>query len=689
MEKSLMILAKNRFRRRVNLPGIALTFTLLFAIAADKAQAESFCIPGPGDRPETGLQGGVPSSERQPPDGFQGFWCGARKVGQHALYNRGSFGDLQVIVDDRGHCAYASMRDPSDLEDPTTGTVVLDVSVASQPIDVDILRTPAMLRAYSAFEIPVSKATRRPGNIMGAAFKDFGPEATNPTNPLDLYDVSGNCLEPRHLSTFSLASGNHDGWLTPDAETYYGVPFGGQSILVNPNRIDLHVTDISDPSHPQRLLNWNRLQLPPDIYELTKDTTNFHDVTSNDEGTRLYLALYGGDEPGRCANGLLILDSSEVALGLPNPQLKFISWLSWCDQQIDPDFGDGSTASAHATEYVIHENGKEYILTTDEGSALGGSAQGMCDQRTYSRFIDISDELNPRVVSTFKPDVNKPENCDRNRAEGTTGGMVHYVNFDDRYNMRLVVYASSNQGIRVVDFRDPEHPKEIAYYVKERHVAENAAPAALFPNFTTGSTPVTGTDFTRPDPRYDLENCFWYTGWNQGGLVIIELTNPEYNPCMRKDAKGEGSLTDSAGGKIKFDFDAKRTHDGDLKGELQLNDYGADAKIRIKQLSFLGSIRDECGSVPARANAVQFEGTGTYNGEEASFRVCVQDNSERRSKGRGKNKGAEVDRFYLTCTGGCTYSTGARVTDDAIDNGHIQVRQRELERHRPRHGETL
>jgi len=679
MEKSLMILAKSRFRIQGNFLGIALAIVLLFLIAADKAQGESFCIPGPEDRPETGVNGGVPGFERQPPDGFQGFSCGARKVGQHALYNRGSFGDLQVIVDDRGHCAYASMRDPSDLDHPTTGTVVLDVSVASQPVDVQILRTPAMLRAYSAFEIPISKATRRPGNIMGAAFKDFGPEATNPTNPLDLYDVSGNCLEPRHLSTFSLASGNHDGWLTPDAKTYYGVPFGGQTILVNPDRIDLHVTDISDPSQPRRLLNWNRLQLPQDIYELTKDTTNFHDVTSNDEGTRLYLALYGGGTgAGRCANGLLILDSSDVALGLPDPQLRFISWLSWCDQQIDPDFGDGSTASAHATEYVIHENGKEYIVSTDEGGALGGSPTGMCNQQTYSRLIDISDEANPRVVSTFKPDVNKPENCAQNIATDTTGGMVHYLNFDDRYNMRLAVYASSNQGIRVVDFRDPEQPKEIAYYVKERHVAENAAPAVLFENFTTGSTPVTGTDFTRPDPRYDLENCFWYTGWNQGGLVSIELTNPEYNPCMRKTTTGEGSLADSAGGKIKFDFDAKRTDRG-LKGELELKDHGADAKIHIEQITFLGSLRDECGSVPARANAVQFEGNGTYNGKHASFRVCVQDNSERRAR----RKGAEADRFYLTCISGCPYSTRARIADDAIDSGNIKVRERELEGHRP------
>lgn len=629
-----MMPANSRSRLSGFFLGIAMAMLLLSPIAAHKARAESFCVPGPGDRPETGLQGQVPFAERQPPLGFQGFWCGARKVGQHALFNRGSYGDTQQI----GRCAYSSMRDPSDLNAPTTGTAVLDVSAASQPEVVQILRTPAMIRAYSALELQ--------GDIMVGAFKDFGP---NGTNPLDVYDVSGDCLKPRLLSTFNTASGNHDGWLTADAKTYYGVPFGGADIRLDPNRIDLHITDISDPTQPRHLLSWNRRQLPQEVYERTNATRNFHDVSSNADGTRLYLALYGA---GSCANGLLILDSSDIALRRSNPQLGYISFLSWCDQQIDPDFGDGSTASSHATEYVIHENGKEYVVTTDEGSALGGSPQGMCNQRTYSRFIDISDERNPRVVSTFKPDVNKPENCAANVAGNHTGGMVHYVGFDDRYNMRLVLYASSNQGIRIVDFRDPENPKEIAYYVAPRHA----------------TTPITGTDFSRPDPRYDAANCFIYTGWNQGGLVIIELTNPEYNPCLRKETAGGGWLFDRTGARITFGFNARRSDDGRLHGQLQLSDRAAGARIQINQLTFLGSVRDRCGSVPATANSLQFEGSGTYNGGNASFRVCVQD--------AGEGKPAAAERFFLACTAGCTYSTGAHAVDDSIDGGNIQVRQR-------------
>jgi hypothetical protein len=674
-----MIRTRSGLRGRVEFFGVALAIVMLFPLSVKEANAESFCIPGPGDRPETGVHGGVPGFERQPPDGFQGFWCGARKVGQHALYNRGSFGDLQVIVGDRGHCAYASMRTANSLTNPMHGTVVLDISVASQPQDVDMLLTPAMRRAYSGFEIALRKDRYGLGNRQ--ALGNTMVAALQNGTPFDVYDVSGDCLHPTFMATTNTSSGNHDGWITPDEKIYYGVPFGGQGVHVDPNRIDMHALDLSDRRNPRHLLNWNRLELPPEIYERTINTNNFHDVTSNDDGTRLYLALYGGftspgNARGPCSNGLLILDSSEVAAGLPDPKLHFVSWLAWCDQKedpvfhfFDPDFDDGSTASSHATEYFV-VNGKEYVATTDEGPALGGSASGVCNQRTYARFIDISDEKNPRVVSTFKPDVNKPENCEQNIATNTTGGMVHYLNFDDRYNANLVVYAASNQGIRFVDISDVENPREIAYYLKERHISANAAPGNLFANLTTGSTAVTGTDFSRPDPRFDPENCFWYTGWNQGGLVSIELTDPKYNACMRRKVNGGGWIEggDAKKDKIQLALNAERQDEGfgPLTGKLNLKDQDANVDIRINALTSLGSLRDPCGDVSAREDAVQFEGTGTYNGAPARFRVCVRDNDRPKAKERRK-----MDDFFLTCLEGCSYSVGGK-----LGGGNIRVANR-------------
>jgi len=630
---------------------LALGFLLLSPFLTPGARAESFCVPGPGDVPETTLQGGLTTAKRDVPGGFQGEQCGLRQVGHEPLGLRGSFGDVQII----GHCAYASMRDPSNLALPTTGTAVIDMRIPSAPVWGLTLRTPAMQRAYSALEIQKS--------IMVGAFKDFGP---NGTNPFDVYDVSGDCLNPSFLATTNTASGNHDGWLTPDTNTYYGIPFGGQTIQQNPNRIDVHVMDLTDKANPKQLFNWNRFQLPAEVQARTLATRNFHDVSTNEDGTRLYLALYGGnnalggfpaDGSGRCANGLLILDSTDIALRRPNPKLNYISFLSWCDQQIDPDYGDGSTAAAHATEYIIHENGKPYIVSTDESAAgLDGGFAVTCLQRTYSRLIDISDEAAPRIVATFKPDVHKRENCEA-KADGTpprilaeqiNAGMLHYIGFDNRKKVRLVFFAGANQGIRVVDYRDPEHPKEIAYYKA--------------PNVAT--TRAGENDFTRPDPRYDPAACLIYTGWNQGGLRILELTNPEYNECMRRTLNGGGFLGTSSGrGNSRVDFEVEAKRDGDgIKGRVELQDRGADVRIRVRNLTVLNGVRDACGSILPTAGSVQLEGTGTFNDRPATFRICVQDNGE------GKN--AEPDLFHVACTSGCSYSKGG-----ALSGGNLQVRQ--------------
>jgi hypothetical protein len=648
----------------------ALAVLLLSPLAVQQARAESFCVPGPGDRPETIIQGGLTLAERTVAGGFQGQWCGMHEVGHNPLLNeqglpRGSFGDVQFF----GHCAYASMRDPSDLSLLSTGTAVLDVRVPSNPIWVQTLRTPAMIRAYSAFEIQ--------GNLMIGAFKDFGTRPPSDINPCDVYRRSeDDCLHPTFLATTNTPGGYHDGWLTPDGKTYYGIPFGGPRILsgtadkpvLEPARIDMHVMDLSDPTHPKQLLTWNRLSLPADVQPRVLATTNFHDISTNYDGTRVYMALYGGNnslggnnnnpipaQNQRCSNGLLVLDSSDIQNRVANPQLRYISFLSWCDPKDNPtfhyfdaDFDDGSSASAHATEYIIHENGKPYVVTTDESAAgLGGGWDEICRQRTFGRLIDISDEAHPRVVSTFKPDVGKPENCARIMSEQINGGMIHYIGFDDRAHTRLVIYAGANYGIRVVDYRDPENPKEIAYY---------KAPSVA-------TTQPGENDFTRPDPRYDADNCMWYTGWNQGGLRILELTDPNYNPCMRRSTSGGGFLRAAGKGKnkVEFEFEARRTHEG-LKGRLELEDEHGHARVRIRDLTVLGSVRDACGGVLPTASSVQFEGTGTFNGQAASFRVCVQDN--------GEGAKGTADQFHLACTAGCTYTASG-----ALNGGNIQVRQ--------------
>jgi len=708
---------------KLNLSMVALATAALFAgagveksAAAELAQTyvtpPRLCQPGPGDRGEPGVQGHIPLSAMfnatTNPDGFQGYWCGARKVAQHTLFGRGAFGDLQIKTNPNGsRCAYASNRDGAAGSDTalTSGIIVFDVktptimrvvpasgdttvvgtapsaivnptstnkwgeqTTAAVPVNPNgkILRTPAALEGYSGFELA--------GNTMVVGYKD--------NKHVDVYDVS-DCLNPVPLNaTYQSSGGHHDGWITPDAKTWYGVPFGttakdgGPKLItgglsptdqnfanytINTNRVDVHVTSLDDPKNPKLLLSWNRSMLPDAVKNDTNwrimAATNVHDVSTNPDGTRVYLAVYGGGgqvagniptptttfwNDQTCSNGLLIMDSTDIVNRVANPQLKYISYLSWCDQQPDPEFEQGgytrrtSTSATHATEWLRHVNGKEYVMTTDESYALttsnGNGLPGQCMQQSFGRMIDISDELHPKIVGTFEHDANKKSVCPTLVAQGGNIPMVHYLNFDDRNNMRLTVYAAASGGIRFVDWTDPTSPKEIGYYVAKR----NTAPIM---------------DFTRPDPRYDAENCLWYSGWNQGGLVSLELTNPQYNPCMSRGAVVK-ALLNSDQGPLVVTMQAQRAVGGPTAF---VSVKGGGHQAMLQTVTRLGSAIDADGTnITATANSVQVDGQGTFDGQPAMFRVQVTDNAN--------NNGF----FSLTCISGCSFTASGPTSSGAI-----------------------
>ena len=658
--------------------GCLLTLAIFVFGGTDHAHAQSACVPGPADRPETGLQGDVPFSARQAPNGFQGFWCGMNKVGQNVLFNRGTYGATAIW----GPCAYSSIRNPSDPTLPTTGVYVLDVSVPSNPTTGVLLRTPAMLQSYEGLRA-------QNGKLLGS-----GQQLPD----VDYYDVSDDCKNPVFKNTRQTpgfaglheVQDNHGGWLHYDGKTFWGVPFIGNNILLEPTRVDVHAIGFDDPANPVDLINWNRLQLPPAVRDAVASTSNFHDVTTNFDGTRIYMALYGGagfNPVGTCANGMMIMDSTDIAKRRPNPQLKFIKWFSWCDQPTAA-YGDGTSASAHTTQYVIHKNGKPYIITTDEGPALFQvNANGNCLQRTYSRLIDISDELNPKIVATWNPQVNDAATCAIGAADGQTY-YPHYIGVNNKNHMTQVLYAAYWSGVRVVDFSDPEKPKEVAYYNSPGNPA---------------LTKVTASDHSAPPIPYDEANCFLFTGWTDNGLEILEITNPNYNPCLRKATAGVGIIAGTSVGRgpipaVEFSLNATRVNNGlgRLEGNLELIDLANRTSIRLTDLVSLGSVRDQCGPVHTGANALEFTGNGQFNGKTATFRVCVQDNSQwdggpahvalPRENAlqellleiewldpRWRDKQPHVrnapDQFYLTCTAGCSYTASGAV------EGNITVRQ--------------
>lgn len=134
-------------------------------------------------------------------------------------------------------------------------------------------------------------------------------------------------------------------------------------------------------------------------------------------------------------------------------------------------------------------------------------------------------------------------------------------------------------------------------------------------------------------------------------------------------ANGGGWLRTTGDSKINFGFEVKTKGDQGgqrFEGHVSYRDRKAGVKIKIGEITAIGALTDTCGSIGSSQNAIEFHGIGTFNGTQAEFRVCAEDN--------GEGNDASADRFVLSCLAGCRYhSFGA--ARDTLEGGNVQVHE--------------
>jgi len=186
----------------------------------------------------------------------------------------------------------------------------------------------------------------------------------------------------------------------------------------------------------------------------------------------------------------MIYDLSEIQARKPNPQAKLISKLFW---------KDGSVAQ-HTIPVKI--KGKRYIVFVDEAGAGGTSSAATAGERVrgrsspfpMARIIDIEDETNPKIVSRLMLETHDPANCARVLPD-VVGLLTftygsHYCSVDNKHHATTLACGYFNSGIRVFDIRDPQWPKEIAYYNPrgQRHPLRGRTTIALEGGSRAGRT---------------------------------------------------------------------------------------------------------------------------------------------------------------------------------------------------------
>ncbi|WP_373082363.1 LVIVD repeat-containing protein [Zhongshania sp.] len=431
-------------------------------------------VCGPSDRPETGMQGRVSQADHDAGLATLGFTCNTELVGSYFTPNAiGTVGGFKVerYVDKTGReCAYydSTLLYPSNVLDMDAGVNVLDMSDPTSPLMTARLVTPAMLSPHES--VVVSQQAGVLAAVMGNPA--FYPGI------VDVYDLSEDCRNPVLKSSAPIGVIGHESGITPDGKTFYSS---------SPGTPTLTAVDISDPALPKHLWTGNYTS---------------HGLSLSDDGNRAYLASGNGF-------GVLILDVSDIQARTANPEVSEIATVSW----------DNQTIPQNAMPFT--RNGKAYLLEIDEYSSNEpGDNASVTSHGEFvgaGRIIDISDETKPRVVSDLRLAVHDPANreaiADDPGAFNPTGGYAgHYCSVPTRVNPDIAACSMILSGLRIFDIRNPEKPKEIAYFN-----------APVQPRVLTVPAPASNWAMSRPAFVPERKEI-WYTD-GYSGFYVVRLTN--------------------------------------------------------------------------------------------------------------------------------------------------------------------
>ncbi len=297
------------------------------------------------------------------------------------------------------------------------GAQVVDVANSALPVPTGVLATPAMVDPWESLRVNVRRKL-----LAGDS---------NTNQYLDIYDISGDCRVPLLLSSTQMPTANgHEGWFSPDGMTYF-----------MSGRVPLTAVDISDPANPKEIVS-------------QAFDASTHGGSTTEDGSRSYVcqqAPFPNDK-------LLILDTSEIAARKPGAKFKVISEIPLMDNQ----WCQGA--------YRVTYKGKPFLFQYGERSSANDCSMSDAGWATfaYPRIYDIADEKNPKLISTMMLESALPQHCQTVKGEGSQvsgfGYSVHHCTPDRLYDPTIMACSWFGSGMRVMDIRDPYHPKELAYY---------------------------------------------------------------------------------------------------------------------------------------------------------------------------------------------------------------------------------
>src|SRR5260221_1643895 len=348
-----------------------------------------------------------------PGGGTPGTSSNFELVGHNALFNRGMNAALTIFdhyvyignrTDGSSTCGVAAPGGPGancphphpgvsmgDGADPTNPTVVGEIG---PPLEGNVGITSREMRVWPQQKL-LMIMNFRCSSVIHAC-----PRGNDTRLPFDIkfYDLS-DPVHPRFLLSYvptskaGLKVKPHEMflWVDPNNEDRALVSLATPTLSTDPTVPNLLIVDISQVPAGGAVTevaegNWNNRYPGADNPANYGFNLFVHSMGVTPDGTRTYLAMEAGE--------FLVLDTSDIANNVSNPQLRLIT-----DPANRPIWGNPFPCAKFCPNghSAVQVPGRQLALTTDEIYGTFTDPTFGCPWG-WMRLIDVSDPAHPQIV---------------------------------------------------------------------------------------------------------------------------------------------------------------------------------------------------------------------------------------------------------------------------------------------------
>jgi hypothetical protein len=407
-------------------------------------------------------------------------------------------------TDGSSRCGIGDPRDPSGTTDvcphPHPGILIVDINNPATPTVVNEFGaefTTGTFAAQTSRELRVWPAQKLLA-VMYFRCSKFIHACTRPaTNDwrIRFFDLR-DPVHPVLVSTYVPSSEPHEMflWVDPNNENRAMLFLSTPNIFADTNS-NLVVTDISKARrgifHEIAKGNWNDRYPGTDQANYPFDSSSpdgcgpydcnlfVHSMGVQADGKRTYLALEAGH--------FLVLDTSQLAAGVPHPQLVLLTdpknrpvWLQdppdaaavpgvfpgGCARQGPGPFFNPSSKDCSNSHSAVKVPGRQLALTTDEVYGTFTFDNQGC-RWGWMRLIDVSDATKPLITGEYMIGEDNLSFCGSASDDAVTESTRSYSSHNPTLTQHLAIIDWHSGGLQIVDTSDPTHPVRAGFYVPD------------------------------------------------------------------------------------------------------------------------------------------------------------------------------------------------------------------------------